>query len=737
METQNKQHPSMLHLAALALGKLKPDHATKVQSHLSECDECQQYLAKTPHSELAEIVRQAKEKVASNQNTMATGLSGTIAGVPVSPLGHQTPPGSSPSPGCPVEHAVSKNEIPDDLYAQSKYRIVRLLGRGGMGTVYEAEHVRMKRPVAIKVINPELVNHSQALARFEEEIRAVASLDHINIARAFDAESIGALQLFVMEFVRGQTLYDFLRARGRLSVVEACRCVRQALIGLQHAHESGLVHRDLKPQNLMLTRDTGQIKILDFGLAKAVRENHQSRGLTSSRATMGTYAYMAPEQALDAANADIRADIYGLGCTLYYLIAGVLPFDYDTDTRLLIAHQNESPRPLHGVCPEVPQELSDLVGRMLAKNPADRPQTPREAADALLPFARGQLSLAPAIAGATAPWSGAGRGIDRRLWGGIAAAFLALFGVGGWAVGLFSVRTPFGTIIVENAPTDADVRVDNQTVTVQRGSDTVTITGLKQGPHHLKIVRDGHELWSDDVTVRMGDQPVRVKFDEATATDTLASKSSDEQTKDAESASGGAVTDSAEATTSTEPIVKPPAIPRNVRVMRGVWRIEGDELVCEPVSGQRLILFGDPTWSDIDVTYQCKRSNHIASMECHFRDDNSANFNNFSMGGYGGTNNWCEIYCATRGKGWSADNRNGRGVELPADMWFSVRIFCRGDDLYANIDGKSIAHMKRADLPQGYIGFASGKDGVVRFKDIKVTAPDGAILWEGLPELTL
>ena len=270
-----------------------------------------------------------------------------------------------------MTHAVSESEIPRDLFAQSKYRIVRVLGRGGMGTVYEAEHVRMQRPVAIKVINPELVNHPQALLRFEEEIKAVASLDHANIARAFDAENIGSLQVFVMEFVRGQTLYDFLQSRGQLSVTDACRCVRQALIGLQHAHQQGLVHRDLKPQNLMLTRDTGQIKILDFGLAKAVSENRQSQGLTNSRATMGTYAYMAPEQALDAAKADIRADIYSLGCTLYLLIAGVLPFDYESDTKLLLAHQNETPRPLHELCPDVPEALSDLVARMLAKNPAE------------------------------------------------------------------------------------------------------------------------------------------------------------------------------------------------------------------------------------------------------------------------------------------------------------------------------------------------------------------------------
>ena len=268
---------------------------------------------------------------------------------------------------------------------------MRLLGRGGMGSVYEVHHERMDRRQALKVINPELVDNPQALLRFEEEVKAVAKLDHPNIARAYDAESFGSLQAIVMEFVPGQTLHEFLKKRGRLSVMEACRCVRQACLGLQHAHERGLVHRDLKPQNLMLTSDKGIIKILDFGLAKIVSENKDARGLTKTNMTMGTYEYAAPEQALDAARADIRADIYSLGCTLYYLIAGVLPFAHNSDVKLLLAHQNETPRPLCEVCPETPRELSDLVDRMLAKKPADRPQTPADVAKALLPFAKGQI----------------------------------------------------------------------------------------------------------------------------------------------------------------------------------------------------------------------------------------------------------------------------------------------------------------------------------------------------------
>ncbi len=288
----------------------------------------------------------------------------------------------------------SENAIPAELRNQTKYVILGILGRGGMGSVYEALHVRMDRKRALKVINPELIDNAEAQRRFDDEIKTVAKLDHPNIARAYDAEAFGALQVIVMEFVQGKTLYELLQARGRFEIQEACRCIAQACRGLQYAHEQDLVHRDLKPQNLMLSEDLagkpGIVKILDFGLAKVVSENTRGPGRTKTNMSMGTYEYIAPEQALDASRADIRADIYSLGCTLYYMIAGVLPFPYDSEVKILLSHQNEIPRPLHEVRPEVPKALSALVDRMLAKKREDRPQTPAEVAAALSHFAGGK-----------------------------------------------------------------------------------------------------------------------------------------------------------------------------------------------------------------------------------------------------------------------------------------------------------------------------------------------------------
>ena len=390
METRQSAHPSPRQLAALARGKLAPAARQRLQAHVSACASCQEFLSQTPAETLNSLLQQgAAPPRAAEQSTPSVqrerGTQPALALPRAKPLA-DGPDGQSTPPA----DLADADSIPLELRQQTKYRIVRLLGRGGMGSVYEVHHQRMDRRQALKVVNPELVDNPQALLRFEQELKAVAKLDHPNIARAYDAESFGSLQVMVMEFVAGQTLHEVLKKRGQLGVKDACRCVRQACLGLQHAHERGLVHRDLKPQNLMLARDSGVVKILDFGLAKIVSEKRASHGLTKTNMTMGTYEYSAPEQAIDAASADIRADIYSLGCTLYYLISGVLPFNYNSDVKLLMAHQNEAPRPLREVCPETPQELSDLVARMLAKSPADRPQTPGEVAKALLPFAKGE-----------------------------------------------------------------------------------------------------------------------------------------------------------------------------------------------------------------------------------------------------------------------------------------------------------------------------------------------------------
>lgn len=278
-------------------------------------------------------------------------------------------------------------DLPPELARHPKYLILRELGRGGMGVVYQARQTVMNRQVVIKVINRSLLEQPGAVERFRREVQAAAQLSHPNIVAAYDAEQAGELHILVMEFVPGQSLAEVLEKKGPLSVANACYYVRQTAVGLQHAHDRGMVHRDIKPQNLMLT-PKGRIKILDFGLAKLVSERGKSKGLTPSDACMGTPEYISPEQAQDASSADIRADLYSLGCTLYCLLAGRPPFREETWMKTILAHIQKAPPPLPELRPDVPDRLWRVVARLLAKDPAQRYQKPVEVVQALAPFAK-------------------------------------------------------------------------------------------------------------------------------------------------------------------------------------------------------------------------------------------------------------------------------------------------------------------------------------------------------------
>ncbi len=226
------------------------------------------------------------------------------------------------------------------------YEVLGELGRGGMGVVYLARNVLMDRREVLKVVNKALLDKPGVMERFLREIRSAAMLRHNNVVQAYSAVQAGELLLFAMEYVEGEDLDKVVQRQGPLPVPYACHYVSQAAMGLQHAHEQGMVHRDVKPQNLMLCLQKKKhiVKVLDFGLAKARREGEAVTDLTGFGAVMGTPAYMAPEQAQDAASADVRADIYSLGCTLYFLLTGAPPFTGKSVFAILQAHDRRSRR---------------------------------------------------------------------------------------------------------------------------------------------------------------------------------------------------------------------------------------------------------------------------------------------------------------------------------------------------------------------------------------------------------
>ncbi|HEX5273224.1 MAG TPA: serine/threonine-protein kinase, partial [Gemmataceae bacterium] len=270
-----------------------------------------------------------------------------------------------------------------------QYVILSLLGQGGMGKVLKARHRLMDRVVALKVIRPNLLAEPRAVSRFHREIKAVSRLSHPNIVAAFDANQVGNTHFLVMEYVEGTDLQRLVKEHGPLPTGLACDCVRQAALGLQHAHEEGLVHRDIKPANLLLHRPPAPgspvvVKVLDMGLARLHAE--EGDGLTHTGAVMGTPDYIAPEQATDAHLVDIRADLYSLGCTLYYLLTGEPPFPGGTAMEKLFKHRYVAPRPVEVRRPELPPAVAAVVAKLMAKRPEARYQTPGELAEALAPL---------------------------------------------------------------------------------------------------------------------------------------------------------------------------------------------------------------------------------------------------------------------------------------------------------------------------------------------------------------
>ncbi len=263
-----------------------------------------------------------------------------------------------------------------------KYKLLDHLGTGGMSSVYLAEHVLMQRRVAIKVLPKHRVEDSSYLARFHREAQAAAALDHRNIVRAYDVDNDGDIHYLVMEYVEGRDLQVIIKADGPLKYGDVADYIRQAADGLHHAHCAGLIHRDVKPANLLVDQKN-VVKVLDLGLARFTDEDKASLTVAYDENVLGTADYLAPEQAIDSHGVDARADIYSLGCTMYYLLTGHPPFPDGTLPQRLMMHQKQEPPSIRDDRPDAPEDLIRLCRRMMAKKPDDRFQTTAEVAEAM------------------------------------------------------------------------------------------------------------------------------------------------------------------------------------------------------------------------------------------------------------------------------------------------------------------------------------------------------------------
>lgn len=295
---------------------------------------------------------QSDEKSLSDQ--------GTLTSAPI-----ETPVGSRPSP---VQMSLGE------------YDLIQPLGQGGMGQVYEAIHRRLQKRVAIKVIRLDHQDNQQLFARFEREIKAAGQMHHPHLIEAHDAgEQDGQLYL-VMEFLQGTDLKQYIQQHGPMTPIKACELVRQAAMALQHLHEKGLVHRDVKPSNLMLTPE-GQIKLLDLGLARWQAEREGDSSLTAQGCYLGTPDFLAPEQIENVSQVDIRADLYGLGGVLFYLLTGQPPFAESVSLQAKVdAHRSQIPNDVRQFRQNIPAAVASLVSRLLSKNPSERFSIPEELA---------------------------------------------------------------------------------------------------------------------------------------------------------------------------------------------------------------------------------------------------------------------------------------------------------------------------------------------------------------------
>ncbi|MEZ6125514.1 MAG: protein kinase [Planctomycetaceae bacterium] len=536
--------PKDKELTAYFTGQLLQKKALDVEQHIESCPEC----AQTYHQMGAETdpllaaicrpIKPADAAVLKEAGFQAAVGSAATLGTSAASL-------VSPTPG---------TELPDEFIGQrlGQYELLELIGRGGMGRVYRARHLKLDRIAAVKVLPRNGLLTKELIQRFEREMRAVGRLQHPNIVQAFDADEVEGTHFLAMEYVDGVNLSALLKGNGPLAVADACEMIRQAADALQHAYENGLVHRDIKPANLMLASD-GKVRLLDLGLAllqdKSVLE---SSDLTSTGQLMGTIDYMAPEQAEDTHAVDIRADIYSLGASLYALLAGHPPFGgglHKSMLKKIAALATETVTPIREHRPDVPEKLAECLHQMLSRVEDERPVPPSEVAVRLAPFCEGaqlqrllgngepgarqaatqtedaaekqaeplkaavsaspDISPSRVVASEVASGGQGGRSFRTLLATG--------FGVIGVLLALLLIRweTPAGTIVLELNQDDvegASVFInDEQVATISTGVGEEPITVAADAERYLlKVTKGGFKTYTKEFTLD-GDQRPRLR----------------------------------------------------------------------------------------------------------------------------------------------------------------------------------------------------------------------------------
>jgi serine/threonine protein kinase len=493
--SQNLKCPTSRELELFLVDQLRDDDAVRVSEHLTMCDLC---------TDTFDNLRGATNLEAGHDASPAVPSADSLFDDTPPPVAGVSPPKSS------IEERTWSFLSPPlesgDLGSLGPYRVLKAIGLGGMGVVFQAEDPQLKRQVALKVVKPEYVAHEVARQRFLREAQAVAAINHDNVVAIYQVGG-DEVPFLTMPLLEGETLAGRLGRQKTLPPHEALRIGRQIAMGMDAAHRRGVIHRDIKPANIWLEKGDDRVKLLDFGLA---RPADTDSNLTSTGTVAGTPLYMAPEQ-IEAKVADERSDLYSLGCVLYRMLTGETPFAASTPLAVLSAVANQNAHPLHEVAKDVPRPLSDLVMRLLEKDPDQRPQS---AAMVLDEMERIQKSLDAAAVEPTprVPIPNA----SLHPWRSVAAIATTVAVLSLLAAAVIVLKTPRGTVTI-------DTRDESVRVAIKRGGKLIEIVDadsawtvrLREGSYEVELrnTDDRFTLENDKIDVVRGEQTlVKVVF---------------------------------------------------------------------------------------------------------------------------------------------------------------------------------------------------------------------------------
>jgi serine/threonine protein kinase len=475
--------PNLRNLHHYLRGQSPADEARRLRQHLAECGSCREVMQSfriEGELPLQPTVRQRGS---------------TASRVPVvRPSALATRPADGPQPP-PIPDDIqllcarfAPPEQEDELGRLGSYRLLEVLGAGGMGVVFRAEDLQLRRPIALKVLKPTLDEDAEPRVRFLREARAAAALEHEHIVTIYHVGEDRGIPYLAMQLLQGETLDARLRREPRLPMLQLLRIGRQIAKGLDAAHARGLVHRDIKPGNIWLESGRDRVKIVDFGLVRTADDQH----LTRTGVVMGTPAYMSPEQARGA-HVDFRSDLYSLGAVLYHMATGRTPFEAEDTISLLMALTQDQPPPILSLNEQVPPLMAGLVNHLLAKLPEGRPPSARAVVEILSTV---EHQVKAALGSGSVPGvQPARRGRPRTAAVVIAAVASAALGFAGFTFGpsLWRLAANEGQLVLTSDDPSARVLVkqngrtvvevsSNRTLDLAAGLYEVELADLKKGP---------------------------------------------------------------------------------------------------------------------------------------------------------------------------------------------------------------------------------------------------------------